>query len=375
MAGQIIERGERTWLVRVYIGRDRDGKRKYESHTVHGTKKDARTWLNAKLTELDLGTYANVQRTTMDALFDALLTDYRVNGRDYGWAERVVRVHLRPQFGAMKAANVGTDQIQEYINHRQAAGAANGTINRALSLLKRAFNLGRNATPAKVGRVPHIPMLVESNVRKGFFEHDAFLAVRRALPEEIRPLITFAYYTGCRKGEILKLRWEQVDLADGTVRLEPGETKNREGRTIPLVAELRDMLTMQRALRDRYFPESTWVFSRAGRPILNFRNAWDSACEAAGLVDAAGEPAKLFHDLRRTGVRNLIRAGVPERVAMMISGHKTRAVFDRYDIVSHTDLKAAAGRLGDYLAHKGTPEAAPGDRHTTGTQTVPGRAN
>jgi integrase len=111
------------------------------------------------------------------------------------------------------------------------------------------------------------------------------------------------------------------------------------------------------------------VFSRVGEPIKSFKNAWGRACKRAGLVDADGEPAKLFHDLRRTGVRNLIRAGVPERVAMMISGHKTRAVFDRYNIVSESDLKDAARRLGDYMAHKGAPEpAAETDWRTSGAQ-------
>ena len=138
----------------------------------------------------------------------------------------------------MKVTAVGTDQIQAYTAERQAKEAANGTINRELALLRRSFNLGRMATPPKVAEVPFIPMLAENNVRKGFFEHEAFLAVRCELTEEIRPVITFAYYTGCRKGEILMLRWQQVDLAERVVRLEPGETKNDDARTIPLVPDL-----------------------------------------------------------------------------------------------------------------------------------------
>jgi len=378
MAGQIIPRGERVWLVRVYRGRDpQTGKRQYEGHTIHGTKKDAQTWLNGKLRERDLGTPASMSHTFMGALLDDLLADYKINGKSYSWVDDVVRVHLRPFFGGMKAARIGTDQIRAYTAKRQQpqtrtygklkreyGPASNGTINRELALLRRAFNLGRMSTPAKVAAVPFIPMLAENNVRKGFFEHDAYLTVRRALPEEIRPVLTFAYFTGCRKGEILGLQWPQVDLSERVVRLEPGETKNDEGRTIFLTPELHEVLAMQREIRDRYFPECPWVFSRTGNRILDFKAAWASACKAAGLVGPDGEPDKLFHDLRRTGVRNLIRAGVPERVAMMISGHKTRAVFDRYNIVSESDLKDAARRLGEYLAHKGTPAV---ERHTTGT--------
>jgi len=64
------------------------------------------------------------------------------------------------------------------------------------------------------------------------------------------------------------------------------------------------------------------VFARTGKWILDFRGAWESACRKAGLVNAASKPEKRFHDPRRTGVRNLVRAGVPERAAMTISGHK-----------------------------------------------------
>src|SRR5207237_8741187 len=110
MPGQIIERGERTWLVRVYVGRDQQtGKRKYDGHTVHGTKKDAQAYLNGALRERDLGTFAGVAHTTMGVLFDDVLKDYQINGKDYDWAARVVRVHLRPLFGSIKAAAVGTE--------------------------------------------------------------------------------------------------------------------------------------------------------------------------------------------------------------------------------------------------------------------------
>ncbi len=122
---------------------------------------------------------------------------------------------------------------------------------------------------------------------------------------------------------------------NGKVRLDPGATKNDDARPIPLVPELREMLAMQREKRDAEFPDCAKVFfDQAGAPITGLNTEWARACKAAGLVDAEGNPTKLLHDCRRTGVRNLVRAGVPEKVCMAISGHKTRSIFDRYNIVT-----------------------------------------
>jgi hypothetical protein len=110
------------------------------------------------------------------------------------------------------------------------------------------------------------------------------------------------------------------------------------------------MLVLLKEQREQTYPNCPFVFARFGKAITNFYTAWKEASKRAGLVDDLGKPTRLFHDLRRTGVRNLIRAGVPERVAMMISGHKTRSVLDRYNIVDERDLLAAGGRLEAYLA-------------------------
>ena len=145
--------------------------------------------------------------------------------------------------------------------------------------------------------------------------------------------------------EITNLKWNQVDRVQGIVRLESGETKNDEGRTVYLDEELRAVFGDQWKTRNKSKVILPYVFpnSYGNNKINDFRGSWKKACEKAQIGK------KLFHDLRRTAVRNMVRSGIPERVAMMISGHKTRSVFERYNIVSETDLKLAAQRHQTYL--------------------------
>ena len=153
---------------------------------------------------------------------------------------------------------------------------------------------------------------------------------------------------------------------EGRINLRPEDTKNKKARFIFMAGELLEVIHFQRALRDAKFPKCPWVFfGETGERIRDFRGSWDTACLKAGLsrpledengspvMKKNGEPvlvpSKLFHDFRRTGVRNMVRAGVPERVAMSISGHKTRSVFDRYDITDEKDQKRASKLVEVYL--------------------------
>jgi integrase len=113
------------------------------------------------------------------------------------------------------------------------------------------LNLGAQQTPAKVDRVPYIPMLKENNIRKGFFEHADFLALRDALPSYLKGSVTFAYKVGWRVSEIAGLTWKHVDLVNGIVRLETGETKNDEGRTVYLDDELKEVFNRQWETRNQ----------------------------------------------------------------------------------------------------------------------------
>ena len=238
-------------------------------------------------------------------------------------------------------AAITTSSIRKFIAKRQEAGAFNATVNRELESLKRAFNLGIQA--GKLISKPYVPRLKENNVRTGFFEPVQFAAVREQLPEYLKPYVTFAYITGWRKGEIASLQWYQVDFNAGRVYLEPGTTKNDDARWFPFTQELRELLERQKEETEQLQREKgmviPWVFHRDGKQIGDFRKSWKTACQKTGL------PGRIPHDFRRTAVRNLVRAGVPERVAMQMTGHKTRSVFDRYNIVSEGDLVEAARRL------------------------------
>jgi integrase len=192
--------------------------------------------------------------------------------------------------------------------------------------------------------MPYIPMLKEANVRHGFFERAPFEAVRSRLAPELHGLVTAAYITGWRTAsELQPLPWRQVDLAAGTLRLEPGTTKNTDGRMFILTPELREVLEAQRRYTDQWQRARRriipWVFHRRGKVIRDFRTAWRRACDAAHV------PGRIPHDLRRTAVRNLERAGVPRSVAMKMVGHKTEAIYRRYAIVDEAMLREGAEKL------------------------------
>jgi integrase len=339
--GSVYKRGKTYWI-KYY----KDGKPFYESAKTD-KKMVAKEVLSQRESDVSQGKVPGVHfdKVKFEELAKDLLTDYQINQKKSMDRAELSIKHLAVLFKAARVTDINTARIKSYMAKRMEEGAANGTINRELSALKRMLMLGARCTPPKVDRVPYIPMLKENNIRKGFFEHEQFLAVREALPEHLKGMVTFAYKTGWRKSEIGTLQWSQVDLKQGIVRLNPGETKNDQGRTVYLDQELMEVFRKQREVRVQSGEVASYVFLNSDRSdrVKFFGNSWKTACKVAGV-----DP-RLFHDFRRTAVRNMVRAGIPERVAMMISGHKTRAVFERYNIVSDGDLRLAASRQEAFL--------------------------
>jgi integrase len=348
---------------------------KFRENTHTTKERAARKILDKRLGEVSTGVFVgpDVNRVTLDELAADFLRDYSNNGRkSYGHAERRWRLHLRPFFMVYRASQVTSTLLARYIETRLQAGAENATINRELSCLRRMYSLAMSATPAKALHCPKIPHLAERNVRLGFLEpaeRDRLALECAKVGLWLRTMFQLGCDFGWRKSELLGLRVSQVDLAERTVRLDVGSTKNGSGR----LAILTDAcyVLIRECIRGK--KQDEYVFTRNGRRVRDFRGNWRKACCAAGVgrmvcADCPGAIAVdsenrcpqcsrvsktkdlryaglIFHDLRRSAVRSMVRSGISERVAMTVTGHKTRSVFDRYNIVSETDLREAARKM------------------------------
>jgi integrase len=347
--------GELTRIPTWWIFYNRQGKQIKESS--HSTKEvDAWKLLKKRHGEIAEGKPVgpDVNRTTFEDMATMITNDYKANGRRSMKSCTSALAHLRGFFGQDKATEITSDRVTKYVACRQEEKASNGTINIELAALSRMFKLAMIA--GKAGSKPYISKLALNNTRKGFFEREQFAAVLRHLPEEIQPVAVTAYVTGWRvHDEILSRQKHHLDLREGWLRLDPGETKNGEGRNFPLTQMLRSALEEQaqktRALELAKGAIIPWLFHRNGKMITSFRTSWKKACKAAGI------PGRLVHDFRRTAVRNLERAGASRSDAMNMVGHKTEAIYRRYAISDEKSLKEAAVKLARlHEADEGTPQ-------------------
>ncbi|HUE02202.1 MAG TPA: site-specific integrase [Bryobacteraceae bacterium] len=298
---------------------------------------------------------------TVGTLLDLVIEDYKANDqKSLKHARAQIEHGLRPYFGTMLADKVHTDELEQWIAWRSAHRLRKSlqlrntklqpaSINRELSLLRRAYQLGYERNPQLVEKIPPIKKLAENNVRKGFVTPEQYRKLMEELPAHLKPITCVAFHVANRKGELLNLEWSDVDLHGDPplITLWPGETKNRDGRTLPILAgEMLDTLRALKAEHDRKWPKQAHVFLNEDDTPLQYhhmRQVWNDACTRANL------PGLLFHDLRRSAVRNLRRAGVTQAVARQFSGHKTDSVFNRYNITDFEDLKDAAARLQQFL--------------------------
>lgn len=332
------------------------GKRHYEG-TKSERKQDAQALLTDRLGDVGKGINVTPKmgRKTLGDGLKAVVDDLTMNGRDsVALFQRHIDKHLlwhaatadAPEGGYFRPERrmntIATSDLTAYAAHRLAQGAAAATCNHELATIRRAFRLAVRG--GELVHMPHVPMLTVNNARQGFFERAEFDAVLAHLPEHLHAPLRFAFITGWRfKSEVLPLTVDRVDLQAGVVRLDPGTTKNNEGRSFHLTAELRNVLQERLISIEALKEKGTicpYVFHRPdGARIKDFRRTWVHACEAAG------HPGKLFHDFRRSAVRTLERSGVPRSTAMAMVGHKTESIYRRYAIVDEQMHREAAAKL------------------------------
>jgi integrase len=338
--GRIFRRGE-TWWIGFYV----DGKEQRES-TKTNDEERAKKILRAKLKEVHAHeldptkpflSQSNRKRSIAD-LMDALKADYQIRGIARMQNLSTIK-RARADFGMIRATALTSQDVDGYIQDRLAEGYAKATINRILQVLKQSYTLAK--LPA-----PEIRKLDESdNVRRGFFAESEIRKVIANLSPALADFTLFAWLCGMRKSEIASLRWEDVD--GDCIRLRAENAKNGKSRALPLEGELAELIARRKAARqvkvNGTVMLSALIFHRKGEAIREFRKAWAAACTKAGV-------RRLFHDLRRSAVRNMISAGVPQTIAMKISGHETPSMFQRYAIASETDLRTALRSTQQYLA-------------------------
>jgi integrase len=331
-----------TWWVQYFV----KGTRFRESSNSR-SRPEAEAFLQERLKAAAQGNPVSPKagKRTFEDLAKILLDDYRANGRrSVGRVEDAVG-HLRRFFETTPSSQIGSDLIARYVGSRQLEGAAPATINRELGALRRAFRLAQSA--GKVAFRPEISMLPEDNRREDFFEAAEYQAVLDNLPEYLRPVIQTAYITGWRiNSEILTRQKRHVDLDSGCLRFEPRGANDEKGRSFPLTTELSEVLTRQlektAELEQKAGRVIPWLFHRDGKPIKDFRKAWTTSCQQAGVV------GKVPDDFRRTAVRNLERAGVSRSAAMMMVGHRSESIYRGIALTDEVVLKESAAKLAAF---------------------------
>jgi len=368
--GSIYLRG-RTWHCEFW----KAGVQHRESTRTTG-EKEAVEFLRGRVLALDQGKYVGprAERLTVADLLDLVTADYVNRGNRSGRTLKFRVAPLKDELGHLGAAQLHeANAVETYKARRLRQGIAKGTVNRELAALRRAYRLAargkhRLITPAEV---PTIEMFPEAAARQGFLDFDDFQALLAHLPAPIDDIARFAFHSGWRRGEIVTLRWPDVDRARGVVRLRPEHSKSKTARELPITGTIGAVI--ERRWSDRLVNTSDGprvcdaVFHRDGEPVLDFRGAWRKATKAIA------RPGLLFHDLRRSAVRNMVAAGVPERVAMTVTGHKTRSVFDRYHIVDSRDVPSALERTESALTsdpHAAAIHAAPAQNGQIPAQTA-----
>lgn len=333
----VYSRGGVYWFNFVFDGR------KIQRSTKQGNRKAAIDIEAAFRTALAKGEVGLLdrERFTVSELLDRLKQRWELEAKLSPQNASLLKKAKAAFLGKM-ADELSVSDLEKYAARNSKAEYANATVNRVFQCLRRAYKLAGVPWP-KIE-----PLNERDNVREGFLSAEQMSKLLAVLPDDgLRDYVEFCWCTGMRKSEAASLRW--AFLHDGQIVVPQEFCKSRKPHVIPVAGTLTAILKRREATRSFQLNGVTqlseYVFHRGdGLPVAEFRKSWKTACKKAGVGNA------LFHDLRRSAVRDLIRAGVSQSVAMKISGHRTSAVFQRYDIVVGEDMKQALEKTAAYRA-------------------------
>lgn len=287
--------------------------------------------------------------------FDELMLSYYEVTQDKrsGWTRDLYYLkRLKASFSGRELGMLKRSDVRGYIAERKAEGIANATINREVGLLSSAINYARKEWDWEIPNPAERMRLSEGDGRKRFATVDEIAVLIRAAERHKRApyladLIRVAVNTACRRGELLGLRWAQIDLVGNTLKLEGKDTKNGKSRIVPLNRQAHDALERRLAYRDEHCPESPWVFcQRNGKRNTTIQSSWEAVLQEAGLEDFR------FHDLRHTCGSWLVQSGVALADVKEVLGHSTIRMTERYAHNAPENSRAAVERL-NALAQSG----------------------
>jgi len=340
-----------VYWIDYYVG----GHRKRER--VGPDKRLAETVLRKRKVEIAEGKFLDRQKpvtTTFDELAHAYLAYARENKRSWDRDMRSIK-HLANVYTGKRLPEITPVEIERYKTLRLGGMDRLGrhpkpaTVNRELACLRSMFNVARKGLVHLPGGGPNenpvsrVKFFDEHNIRDRVLTAEEFQRMLDASPEYLKPILHCAYSTGMRRGEILELTWDRVDLKGGFIRLKDTDTKTDAARNIPIGRELREVLRHLPVALDSQGARVPYVFTRNDQRVKSIKRVFTRVRQETGITNA------VFHDLRHTATTNLRRAGVDALTAMKITGHKTMAVFKRYNTIDEQDLKAAQRRMDTYM--------------------------
>jgi integrase len=313
-------------------------------------QRQAEKFLQARLREVgadEIGARAFVtpqaRRIKVHELVETLRADFAREGKlspqNISYLKKVDMA-----FGEYRAASLTREVVDAYIDKQLAEGYANGSVNRVTQLLHQCFEIA--IRDKKLSDAPYIRNLKEDNIRQGNFTEEQLAATIDALPEHLRDFTRWASITGQRKGELRQLTFSMIE--GDTLKIPGRICKNRDGRVLPLTTEMQEILMRRAAARQIEVDGATilcnLIFHKNGKRLGQCQKEWKQAVEAANCPDL------VFHDLRRFAVTALTNAGVPQSIAMKVSGHKTEAMFKRYQILVTDEVRSAMERTQELRA-------------------------